>query len=205
MGLIEARNAISVLAFLARSAGLVQGLGELHKLADEQVQPAIVVVIEPDGAGGPSWRGYAGFLGHIGKSAVAIVVVQDAFAVLRDVQVGEAVAIVVADCHALAVPAGCHSRLLGHVGERAIAIIAIERVAQGRIGIEEIALSAVDQVDVHPPVVVVVEESAARSGGLRQKSFRRVAIRMHPGNSAGGRGNLDEGIVRVGKGVGQPR
>ena len=105
------------LPFLAWSASLVQGFGELHELADEQIEPAVVVVIEPDRAGGPSRRGHAGFFGHVGKSAVAVVVIENASAVLRYVQIRKAVAIVVADRDTLAVAAGRDSGLLGHVGE----------------------------------------------------------------------------------------
>ena len=126
-----------MLAFLARSAGLVQRLGELHKLADEQIQPPIVVVVKPDRAGGPSRRGYAGFLGHIGKGAIAVVVIQDASAVLRNVQIRKAVAIVVADGHALAISAGRDAGFLGHIGEGAVAIVAIESVAQGGSGVKK--------------------------------------------------------------------
>ena len=74
-----------MLPFLARTAGFVQRLRELNKLADEQVKPAIIVVIEPHCTGRPSRSRNPGFLGYVGESAIAIVVIQDAFAVLRNV------------------------------------------------------------------------------------------------------------------------
>ena len=117
-----------MLSFLAGPASLVQGLGEFHKLADEQIKPPIVVIIEPDRARGPSRRGQAGHLGHIAERAVAIVVVKDASAILRNVQVRETVAIVIAHCDSLAVPAGRYSSFHGHIGECAVTIIPTQRV-----------------------------------------------------------------------------
>ena len=51
---------------------------EVDEAADEQIEAAIVVIVEPDRAGGPSRRRYARFLRHIGESAVAIVVIENA-------------------------------------------------------------------------------------------------------------------------------
>ena len=122
-----------------------------------------------------------------------------------DVQIRKAVAIVVANRHAHAVAAGRHAGLCGDVGEGAVTIVAIERVAQGRIRSEEIALAAVDQVDVHPPVVVVVEESASRAGSLRQESLRRLPVHMCPGDTADGMRNLFKRIDRFRQSAGQAR
>ena len=93
--------------------------------------------------------------------------VEDASAILRNVKVREAIAVVVTHCNALAVPGACYSGLPGNVSESAVAIIPIERVPQRRTGIIEIALPAVHQVDIHPPVVFVIEEGTAGSGGFR--------------------------------------
>ena len=43
----------------AISAELVLRLAEVDELADEQIQPAIIVVVEPDRAGAPAGRGDA--------------------------------------------------------------------------------------------------------------------------------------------------
>src|SRR5438132_52255 len=87
-GLIETRNAVSMLPFLARTTRFVQGLRELDKLADKQVEPPIVVIIEPHCARRPSRSRNPGSLRDISESAIAIVVIQNASAILRNVQVG---------------------------------------------------------------------------------------------------------------------
>ena len=78
----------------------------------------------------PSRARHAGFRRHVGEGAVSIVVVQNAVGILRDVEVGKAVAVVVANGDAHAVGVSGDAGFLGHIGESAVAIIAIERVAQ---------------------------------------------------------------------------
>src|SRR5215475_12318993 len=124
------RNAIAMSAFRARLTDLVQRLREFHKLANEQVQPSIIVVVEPDGAGRPSRRRHAGLFRDVGKCAITIVVIQNAAAVLSDVDVGETVAVVVADGNTLSVAAGDDTGFLRNIGESAVAIVLIEGVAQ---------------------------------------------------------------------------
>ena len=54
----------------------------LDVVGDQQVEPAVLVVIEPSGAGGPSaFVRDAGFGGDVGESSVAVVVIEDGAAV----------------------------------------------------------------------------------------------------------------------------
>ena len=122
--------------------------------------------------------------------------IENAAAVLRDIEVGKSVAIVVADGHALAVAAGSDAGFFGYIGERSVAIVSIESVAQRRIGIVKIAFAAVDQINVHPSVVVVVEKSAACAGGLGQIFLRRLARGVFPGDATRRGRNFLEGIKR---------
>src|SRR4029453_18619222 len=69
----------------------------------EQVEPAVVVVVEKAGAGAPSAGGDAGTGGDVGERPVAHVAVQGVAAVVGHVDVGEAVVIVIAGGRAHAV------------------------------------------------------------------------------------------------------
>ena len=71
-------------------------LGEIDEAADEQVEAAVVVVIEPNGADAQPGAATPGFFGDVGEGAVAVIAVEDAAAVLRHVEIGEAVGVVVA-------------------------------------------------------------------------------------------------------------
>src|SRR5258708_6790522 len=123
--LVDARNAVVAFAFALVSAKFIFRFIEIDKAANEQVQLAVIVVVEPDRAGGPAGSGDSGLLSHIGERAITIVVVQDAAAVLRDVQIWKAVAIVICDSDAHAVAAARYAGLFGDVGEGAIAIVAV--------------------------------------------------------------------------------
>src|SRR5579863_6449727 len=105
----------------------------LDVIGDHQIQPAILVVIKPPGASGPSALvGHASLGGDIGEGAVAIVVIQDGAAVAGDVNVWVAVVVVVTDGHALAVMSfAADPGFLCYVGERTIAVVMIKRGAQG--------------------------------------------------------------------------
>src|SRR5579863_8147080 len=57
---------------------------ELRELTDEEVQPPVVVVVEPDRARTPTRSADTRFFRDVGKSSVAVVVKKDAAAELRD-------------------------------------------------------------------------------------------------------------------------
>src|SRR5437763_13798760 len=109
-----------------------------------------------------------------------------------DYDVGETVAVIVTDGNALPVAASHNACFLGYIRERPVPIIAIEHVAQRPRRCVEIACSAVHQINVHPPIVVVIEKTAACPGCLRQIHVRRASIHVSPRNSACGGRNLGE-------------
>ena len=142
--------------------------GVVDEAADEEVELAIIVVIEPDGAGGPAWSGEPGFFGDVSERAVLVVFVQDAFAVGGDEQVRPAVVVVIPDGDAHAEVGAGDADFFGDVGEAAVAIIFVEGVADGLGGGRrpKIAGAAVDEEDVHPAVVVEVEKCDAGAEGF---------------------------------------
>src|SRR5207247_4792109 len=93
--------------------------------------------------------------------AIAIVVVQDALAVVRHEQVGAAVVVVIADARALP-PARPRKPCGGrHVLETKLALIAVEMA--GRLLSFPVAVEGrpVRQEDVHQPVAVEIENGHA--------------------------------------------
>jgi hypothetical protein len=142
------------------------GFVEIDVPADEQVESAVVVIIEPDRACRPAGRGDTRLSAHIGEGAVAIIVIQDATAVAGDEQVRKAIAVIVSYGDALRIASSADAGLFGDVRKSTVAVVLIKGVAQRRIGIVEVAFPAVDQEDVHPAVVVVIEKSAARAHGF---------------------------------------
>src|SRR5271170_6444641 len=52
------------------------GLAEVYEAAHEQVELAVVVIVEPHGARGPSGGRDSSLLGYVGEGAVAVVAVE---------------------------------------------------------------------------------------------------------------------------------
>src|SRR5215467_14417169 len=73
---------------------------EMHIARHKQIQQTIPVVVAPGWPRGPTTKSDAGFLRHIGKRPIMIVMVKTIFAVVRDVNVRPAIIVVIADSHA---------------------------------------------------------------------------------------------------------
>ena len=137
---------------------------------------AIFVVIHPGGAGAEFVRALQSrFLRHIGKCAVAIVVKQMALSVGGDKEVIVAIVIVIADSHAHAVQLHVQTSFVGHIGERAIVIVVIELECRVLANVAGPA-HAVDEENVGPAVVVVIDEGDARAHRFREIFFAEGAV-----------------------------
>src|SRR5437867_9734492 len=111
---------------------------------------------------------------YVGECTVTIVLVKNAASVGCDENIRPPVVVVVADGNTHSEGSARHARFLGHIGECAIAIVLVKRIAE-RLGRRpEIAWPAVHQVNIHPSVVVEVEE-----GTTGPQSLRKVAIVRH--------------------------
>ena len=141
----------------------------VHVVGDEQIEVAVAVEIGERAARAPQpGAADARGAGDVGEDSVAAVVVQHVRAEVRDVEIDPAVVVVVAGAGAHAVLAMLDAGPGRDVLERAVAAVPVQAVPRllrdRRIG----ERSAVDQEDVDPAVVVVVEEQPARAHGLDQ-------------------------------------
>ena len=143
-------------------------------VGDEEIELAVVVVVEPHGAGGKSGIGDAGFGGHIGKLAVAQIAEEMIRSEGGDVDVVVAVVVVVADGAAQPVHFDRESGLPGHVGERAVFVVVIER-RKRLAGLVFRPIHGVDEENVLPAIVVVVEKANAAAHGFGKILFSEGA------------------------------
>src|SRR5271156_4867467 len=91
---------------------------------DEQIGEAVVVVIEKTGGEALPRFLHAGLGGHVGESAVMIIVVKKIVAVqIGDVEINVAVTVVISGDHALGEGHAINSGGMGDVFERAIAVV----------------------------------------------------------------------------------
>src|SRR5205807_10541569 len=125
----------------------------------------VAVVIGEGAAGAPIFSAARNmrFFADVGERAVAVVVIENIFAVVGDIKIFEAVIVVVTDAHALS-PAGVsQARFFGDIGERAVVIVVVEVARRGLARRQGFQLGAVHDKNIRPAVVVVVKNGDARS------------------------------------------
>src|SRR6266496_19956 len=124
-------------------------------------------------------------LSDIGKSSVAIVTVQLVLPEVGTKQIFEAVVVVVSNANP-----GCPARVakacfIGDICKRAIAIVLVEAISRFRRGAFD--FRAAEKKNIHPAVVVVINESATTAGRFKNVIFKiRTAVDDGRGQSGGG-------------------
>src|SRR5580704_2005779 len=146
---------------------------EIDVVGDEQIQVAVLVVVDKRAAGIPAALAVArirrnpGLLGGIGEGSVAIVVPQGAITPVGDVQVVETIIIVVARANALAPASAGNAGFEGDIGKGAVPVVLVEpahwRLTRWPLGFKA---GTVHQKDIEPAIVVVVDEGAAAPGSF---------------------------------------
>ena len=91
---------------------------------------------------------------------------------MRHQEIGPAVAIVISNGRTHPVPTAGDAGLCGDVCEGSVPVVLVKRVAQRGIWVKKITLPAVDQVNVHPAVVVIIDERTPGTHGFGQVHFR---------------------------------
>src|SRR6266404_6711127 len=148
----------------------------LDVIGDDEIEPAIFVIVKPAGAGGPAaFVGDPGFCSDVGEGAVAVVVIEDAAAVPGYVDVGIIVIVEVTDGYALAIMSfASESSFSGDIGEGTVAIVVVQRGAK-RIGrLVNVGGSGLHEKEIHQAVLVVIEPGDASPHGFQIIFFFRL-------------------------------
>src|SRR5215471_2423976 len=155
------------------------------KTAHKQIEIAVIVVVEPDRAGCPARGGEARFLSYISESAIAVIPIQDTPAVGRYKDVWIAIVVIVTHGHPHSESAASHARLFRDVSKGAVPVVLAQRVPDRFRGFIEVASPAIHQVDIHPPVIIIIQKGAAGTHSFGQVSFRRKCVVVYPGDPGG--------------------
>ena len=140
---------------------------EVHVVGHVEIEIAVVVVVTESRAGAPVSRiSHSSFLGDIGERSVVIIVVEHGAIEIGDVEVFPAIVVVVADGHSEAPSAMPDARLGADVGESAVVIVVVKLAGMALAGAHVFQRGAVYQENVHPAVVVIVEDSHAAAHGF---------------------------------------
>ena len=173
--------------------------GPLDIVADEEVEQAVAVVIEPErgGAEGAS-TAEPGLLRDVDERALAGIAEEAVLADGGDQKIGEPVVVVVRDGDAHAVHFEIEARAFRNVRECAVAIVAIEAQG-GTAALVAGPVGAVDQQDVEPAIAIVVEKGAAGAECFGQV-FGAESPAVVLKGKAGLRGDVGEAETGVARG-----
>src|SRR5438552_610655 len=138
-------------------------------VGNQQIKKAVLVVVEPSGAGRPSaFVGYAGFGSDVGKGSVAVIVVKDGAVVSGYVEIGIAVIVEVSDGNTLAVmPRATHAVFFGDIGKGSVTVVMVEGAAQRMGRFVNVGGGGLDKKEIHQTVLIVVEPGDASAHGFK--------------------------------------
>ncbi len=136
---------------------------------DVHVEVTVAVRVEERRAGVPAWR----FETHVGRNVaeapVAEIPVQHVLPEICHEDVRPSIAVVVGDeCARSPLAFSGDPGLIGHVLERAIGHPFVQRVPSTLEDRRSVEPPAVHEIDVEPPIAVVVEKRCTRAGRVEQ-------------------------------------
>ncbi len=139
-------------------------------MGDEKIQLAVVIIIKPHRACGKSLIADPRLSGNVGKPAIAQIMEKMIGPDGGDVNIYIAVVVIVADSAAQSVHFYREAGLPRHIGKRAVLIVVIER-GEGFAGLMSWPVHGIDQKNVLPPVIVVIEKAHAAAHRFREILF----------------------------------
>ena len=172
---------------------------------DEEVEPAVAVVVHEEGARGPARVAAARGGGDVFERAVRAVAPELVGPVVGQVEVRPPVVVVVPHGHALAVARGPDAAGLGHIGEAQAGspvgagreVVAEEPAPRGPVpgrgGRAVDGARRLHQVDVLVTVVVVIQEGHPGARDLREQMVPLAPVAVHEAQAGGLRHVLEDG------------
>src|SRR4051812_11430738 len=137
---------------------------KLQVPGDEQIQEAIMVIVSPCRPRGPAPERDACLLCDISETSVVIIVIQTVLSKVSDVKVRPAIVIVVANRDSESPTLVGHSGFLCDVRKGTVVIVMKEHCARrGLFSILCRHSGAIEQVNVEPPIIVIIKKCRARA------------------------------------------
>ena len=143
----------------------------------QQIELAVVVVIEPSGGHGPLVVVDSRLRRYIFERAVAAITIEDVAIHSRDKKIGMPVVVVIARrrAHRVALPGDAGA--FRNIGEMEVAVVAVQPIPEFRgLFLERRNVGAVGEVDVRQTIAVVIEHGNSAGHGFDHEFFRRGAV-----------------------------
>src|SRR5215469_18340697 len=159
----------AAIGVVTRGQGVLEG--EADVVGNEEIQMAVAVVVHEAAAGSKSCLivPKAGRLGHIGERSVAVIAVQGVLSKIGAKYVVKAVVVIVSDRDSTCPSEPVQTRFLCDIRECPVPVILIQpvRCALGSAS----KTRAGENKQIHPPIIVIVDEGAPASGRLHDVLF----------------------------------
>ena len=173
----------------------------LHVVADEEIEKAVAVVVEPKGGGAEAFPlAEPGRIGDINERSFSCVTEEAVLTNTRDEDIGISVVVVVADSNAHAVELDIKAGSRGYIGEGAVAIVVKEaKRAAGFLVARPVR--TIDEQNVLPAVAIIVEKGASGAESFRQElpaESAAIVLKMDTGLACDVRKAESDGIARGG-------
>src|SRR5260370_5425970 len=143
---------------------------------DKQIEASVAIVVAEGRTCGPAAQRDASLFRYISKCSIMIIAIEPILAVVRHVDVWPAIVVKISDSHAKSPALVGHAGAVGHIRERAIVIVVIQRGARRLLlSRQRVIRRAIDEINVGPAVVVIIENGYPRAGRLQNVFLFRCA------------------------------
>ena len=161
----------------------------LHVVRDEDVEPAVAIVVEPRRARAEVGVLDTGRLRHVAKPEVPLVVEQSIALDRGHIEIVATVVVVIAGGNTHPIQRYVEPAPGDDVRERGVAVVLVDR--RERLAPARLPVAAVNQDDIEAPVVVQIDERTARAHGFWQIFLTRAPVVVHEGDAGRG-GDISE-------------
>ena len=135
-------------------------------------------------------------LGHIGESPIAVVAVKRVLTEIRTKDIIKTIVIVISDADSTCPSERAQPRFFRDIRKCSIAVVFVQPICCALRSAPE--PSSGEQKQIHPPIIVIIDEGAAASGGLDDVLFDFYITIDHRRVQAGRSGNVHEvGVERT--------
>src|ERR1700730_11276054 len=131
---------------------------EIYIIGHEEIELAIVVIIDESGAGRPTRIADASFLRNVAEGAVAIVSEQMVWSQAGHVDIVPAIVIVIANRYSHPPSDVTDPGLVRYLGKRSVAVVVIKSAPRLLLRFHHVHRQRIHQVDVQVTIVVVIKE-----------------------------------------------
>ena len=149
---------------------------KVHVVRDVEIEVAIIVVVAEGGAGPPAPQiANTRFSGYVRERAVVVVVIKHGPIEISYVEIFPAVVVILACGRPKSPAAVVDSRLGRYIGEGAVVIVTVKLAGMTFSRSQIFERGSIHEEDVHPAVIVVVENRNTAAHGFHNVALFRTA------------------------------